>query len=78
MKKFTNISDYNGKLIPYNTLLDFTWWDRMCQETHLKCKIRKRKNGDIFDFVDEHGKTCFTHKLTSLNWTENDLLIIEK
>lgn len=50
----------------------------MCQETHLKCKIRKRKNGDIFDFVDERGETCFTHKLTSLNWTENDLLIIEK
>lgn len=72
----TGLKDKNGKDIPYNTPIDFTWWSRdLCGgevETHFKCKIRHRKTGDIFDFY-ENG---FNHRLTALNWAEDDLELL--
>ena len=80
-KQFTNITDRNGELIAYGQLIDFTWWDYEYggeSEFHLKAKIRKRKSGDIFEFVENaYGKSCkFTHRLSALNWCESDLEII--
>ena len=75
--KLTGIQDINCEDIPYNTPVDFTWWSRDLWgsevETHLKCKIRHRKTGDIFDFY-ENG---FTRRLTALNWAPEDLEIIK-
>ena len=36
--------------------------------------------GDIFEFVEDiYGRKChFTHRLSALNWTVDDLLIIDK
>lgn len=76
----TNIVDCNGDMIHYGQLIDFTWWDFIYGEveTHLTAKIRKRKYGDIFEFItDKYGRpTHFTHRLSALNWTSDDLLII--
>ena len=82
MKKWTGLSDINCDPIYYGDLLDFTWWENFGGEIefHLKCKIRKRKSGDIFEFVeDAYGRPCkFTHRLSALNWIEDDLKIIEQ
>lgn len=79
--KPTNLHDSEGNPIHYGELLDFTWWSLgySVVESHLKAKIRHRKSGDIFEFVeDEFGKPChFTHRLSALNWCEDDLLVIE-
>ena len=79
-KEYTDICDMNGELIPYGVPLDFTWWAfNGCEvELHYVAKIRKRKSGDIFEFVKDHrGKDChFTHRLTSLNWCSDDLEIL--
>ena len=83
MKKpeYTNICDRNGELIPYGVPLDFTWWEYPGYELelHLVAKIRKRKTGDIFEFVkDDRGRYCyFTHRLTALNWCEDDLELLK-
>ena len=74
--KLSGIQDINCEDIPYNTPIDFTWWTYSRgyeEENHLKCKIRHRKTGDIFDFY-ENG---FTHRLTALNWAPEDLEIIK-
>lgn len=80
MKK-TGIHDCEGNPIHYGELLDFIWWDNWQYEVelHYKAKIRHRKSGDIFEFVENHyGKPChFTHRLSALNWCEADLLIIK-
>ena len=80
--KETGIVDINGNMIHYGELLDFTWWENFGGEIelHLKCKIRQRKSGDIFEFVeDAYGRPCkFTHRLTALNWIEGDLKIIKQ
>ena len=85
MKKkleYTNICDMNGELIPYGTPLDFTWWEYPGYEVelHLVAKIRKRKTGDIFEFIkDDRGKDCyFTHRLSALNWAPDDLMLIKE
>ena len=82
MKEWTGLSDINCDPIYYGDLLDFTWWENFggVIELHLKCKIRKRKSGDIFEFVeDAYGRPCkFTHRLSALNWIEDDLKIIEQ
>jgi len=81
-KTYTNICDRNGELIPYGVPLDFTWWiyQGVEVELHLVAKIRKRKSGDIFEFIkDEYGKDCFfTHRLTSLNWCPDDLELLKE
>lgn len=75
-------SDSECNKIPYGALLDFIWWGGVdgTSEYHLKCRIRKRKRGDIFEFVeDAYGRKChFTHRLSALNWTESDLLLIQE
>ena len=80
--EYTDICDRNGELIPYGKPLDFTWWAYNGSEVklHLVAKIRKRKEGDIFEFVkDEHGRPChFTHRITSLNWCPDDLELIKE
>lgn len=80
MKHPTGLVDCNQTPIHYGELLDFTWWDQMSNESHLKCKIRKRKSGDIFEFIEDcYGRPChFTHKLSALIWVEDDLMIIKK
>ena len=82
MKEWTGLSDINCDPIYYGDLLDFTWWENFggVIELHLKCKIRKRKSGDIFEFIeDAYGRPCkFTHRLSALTWTEDDLKIIEQ
>lgn len=77
---YTGINDCEGNPINYGELLEFTWWDQMSNDYYLKAKIRKRKSGDIFEFVeDEFGKKChFTHRLSALNWTEDDLMKIKE
>lgn len=83
MKKpeYTNICDRNGELIPYGAPLDFIWWAFNGNEVelHLVAKIRKRKSGDIFEFIkDYRGNDChFTHRLSALNWCGDDLEIIQ-
>ena len=81
-KVYTNICDCNGELIPYGVPLDFTWWIYNGREVelHLVAKIRRRKSGDIFEFIkDEYGRDCFfTHRLTSLNWCPDDLELLNK
>ena len=73
--------DSNLEPVNYGDLLDFTWWENLGGEIelHLKCKIRQRKSGDIFEFVeDAYGRPCkFTHRLSALNWTTADLLLIK-
>ena len=74
--KLSGIQDINCEDIPYNTPIDFTWWSYSRgyeEETRLKCKIRHRKTGDVFDFY-ENG---ITHRLTALNWAPEDLEIIK-
>ena len=84
MRKFeyTDVYDCNGKRIPYGVPIDFTWWAYCGTEVelHLIAKIRKRKSGDVFEFIkDEYGKDCFfTHRLTALNWCGDDLEIINQ
>lgn len=78
--KYSKVKDMYGRPIPYGVLIDFTWWN-YCgweQEWHYKAKIRYRKDGDIFEFVEnERGdKIHFTHKLSALNWTEDDLELL--
>ena len=80
--KYTDIYDINGDRVPYNTPVDFTWWGSGWGgpvELHLIAKIRKRKSGDIFEFIkDDRGKDChFTHRLSALNWCGDDLEIIK-
>ena len=81
-KEYSNVCDMNGELIPYGVPIDFTWWAYCGTEVelHLVAKIRKRKSGDIFEFIkDEHGRDCFfTHRLTSLNWEPADLEILNE
>ena len=80
--KVTGIVDIDGNMIHYGELLDFTWWENFYGEVelHFKAKIRRRKSGDIFEFVeDRFGKPCkFTHRLSALNWTVDDLKIIKQ
>lgn len=80
--KATGIVDIDGNMIHYGELLDFTWWENFYGEVelHFKAKIRRRKSGDIFEFVeDRFGKPCkFTHRLSALNWTVDDLKIIKQ
>ena len=86
MKKkieYTDICDINGEIVPYNVPVDFTWWAMGMGgevELHYVAIIRKRKSGDIFEFIKDHrGKDChFTHRLTSLNWCGDDLEIIKE
>ena len=79
--KETGVVDMNGNMIHYGELLDFTWWENFYGEVelHFKAKIRRRKSGDIFEFVeDRFGRPCkFTHRLSTLNWTVDDLKIIK-
>ena len=79
--KPTGLHDADGNPIHYGELLDFIWWDFNGYEVelHLKAKIRQRKSGDIFEFVeDAYGKPChFTHRLSALNWCEADLMVIK-
>ena len=80
--EYTNICDMNGELIPYGAPLDFTWWEYPGYELelHLVARIRKRKSGDIFEFIkDERGKDCyFTHRLSALNWCGDDLELLKE
>ena len=80
-QEYTKYHDMNGERIPYGALLDFTWWANYYGEVefHYTARIRKRKNGDIFEFIkDEHGKDVhFTHRLSALNWVEYDLLLLK-
>ena len=80
--KTTGIVDTDGNMIHYGELLDFTWWENFYGEVelHFKAKIRRRKSGDIFEFVeDRFGRPCkFTHRLSALNWTVDDLKIIKQ
>lgn len=81
--EYTNIHDRNGNRIPYGVPIDFTWWAMGMGgevELHLVAKIRKRKSGDIFEFIkDDRGKECyFTHRLSALNWCSDDLELLEK
>lgn len=73
--------DTNLTPIPYGALLDFIWWANFYGEVelHYKARIRYRKSGDIFEFIEDYnGKPChFTHRLTALNWCSDDLLLIE-
>ena len=82
MPEYTDICDSNGELIPYGALLDFTWWAFNGNEVelHYVAKIRKRKSGDIFEFIKDHrGRDCyFTHRLTALNWCGDDLELIKE
>ena len=43
--EMTNLHDENGTPIPYNALLEFTWWGGVdgTSDYYLKCRIRKRK-----------------------------------
>jgi hypothetical protein len=79
--EYTDVCDINGELIPYGAPIDFTWWafNGNELELHLVAKIRKRKSGDIFEFIkDEHGQDCFfTHRLTALNWCGDDLELLK-
>jgi hypothetical protein len=81
-KVYTDICDCNGELIPYGAPVDFTWWEYPGYELelHLVAKIRKRKDGDIFEFIkDDRGRDChFTHRLTSLNWCSDDLELLNE
>ena len=83
MKKieYSGVCDINGELIPYGVPIDFTWWafNGSEVELHYVAKIRKRKSGDIFEFIkDDRGRDChFTHKLTSLNWCNDDLELLK-
>ena len=81
MAELTKYHDAKGNPIPYGALLDFTWWEYVYTEIerHLVARIRKRKSGDIFEFIkDSHGRDCyFTHRLTALNWTEDDLELLD-
>lgn len=83
MKKieYSGVCDMNGELIPYGVPIDFTWWafNGSEVELHYVAKIRKRKSGDIFEFIkDDRGRDChFTHKLTSLNWCNDDLELLK-
>ena len=74
--------DTNLMPIPYGALLDFIWWANYYGEVelHYKARIRHRKSGDIFEFVEnDDGKPChFTHRLTAINWCSDDLLLIDK
>ena len=78
--EYTPYRDSDCKPIPYGALLDFTWWafNGSEVELHYIARIRKRKRGDIFEFIkDERGRDCyFTHRLTALNWVEDDLKLI--
>jgi hypothetical protein len=82
MTKISPYHDSDGTPIPYGALLDFIWWafDGTEVELHYKARIRHRKSGDIFEFVeDDNGRPChFTHRLTELNWCEDDLLLIKE
>lgn len=79
--EYTKYCDGNGVRIPYNSLLDFTWWDKSVDgsevEHHFPCKIRRRKTGDIFDFYPRSPYGGRTHKLTALEWCEDDLLLVD-
>lgn len=79
--KFSGITDCNGDPVPYGALVDFTWWAGPggTVELHCKAKIRNRKSGDVFEFVEDHlGRPCcFTHRLSALNWTPEDLELIK-
>lgn len=79
--EYTKYHDCNGDPIPYGAPLDFIWWANYYGqvELHYTAKIRKRKRGDIFEFVkDNYGRECyFTHRLTALNWTQDDLELIK-
>ena len=79
---YTNYHDRNGKRIPYGALLDFIWWANFYGEVelHYKARIRYRKSGDIFEFIEDYnGKPChFTHRLTALTWFSDDILLIKK
>ncbi len=83
MKKieYSGVCDMNGELIPYGASIDFTWWafNGSEVELHYVAKIRKRKSGDIFEFIkDDRGRDChFTHRLTSLNWCNDDLELLK-
>lgn len=84
MKKnpeYTNICDCNGELIPYGALLDFIWWafNGSEVELHYVARIRKRKSGDIFEFIkDDRGRDCyFTHRLSAINWCGDDLELLQ-
>ena len=72
---YTKFEDANGKRIPYNALLDMTVWDCMQGEHHFPVKIRKSKRGDYFEFLK--GGLGKTHRLTALNWCEDDLLVVD-
>ena len=54
MKEMTNVTDTEGQPIPYGVLLDFTWWGGIdgTDEYHCKCKILKRKRGDIYEITN--------------------------
>ena len=82
MTKISPYHDSDGTPIPYGALIDFIWWafDGTEVELHYKARIRHRKSGDIFEFVeDDNGRPChFTHRLTALNWCEADLLLIKE
>ena len=79
-QKLSNIVDCNGERIPYNVPIDFTWWTyNGCEvEEHLVAKIRHRKTGDVFEIVkDAKGKDVkHVHRLTALNWSNDDLKIL--
>lgn len=78
--EYTGVCDCNGELIPYDAPLDFIWWafNGGEVELHYVAKIRKRKSGDIFEFIkDDKGRDChFTHRLTALNWCSDDLELL--
>jgi len=82
MIKISPYHDTDGTPIPYVALLDFIWWANFYGEVelHYKARIRHRKSGDIFEFVEDYnGRPChFTHRLTALNWCEDDLLLIKE
>lgn len=80
-KILTGIRDCYGKPIPYGALLDFIWWARGLAgevELHYKARIRRRKGGDIFEFIeDDNGKKVhFTHRLNALCWCSDDLELL--
>lgn len=81
--EYTKYHDCNGELIPYGAPLDFIWWafnGYSEVELHYVARMRKRKSGDIFEFIkDDKGRNClFTHRLSALNWVEDDLELIKE
>lgn len=81
LAEYSGVNDAEGRPIPYNAPITYCWRQGIYgkQWMLLKAKIRKRKNGDIFEFYENSlGNPClYRHRLTALKWSESDLTLIE-